>query len=150
MPTTESVLSDSSLLSDKNTPPHHLSIVHFDLQSSLNCHYSLVKWVGEVFIFLILLMQKGSQVALMLKNLPANTGDIRDVGSIPGSGRPPGGGHDNPFQCSYLENPMDRGAWEQAIVHGVTKSQTQLKQLSSNISIFMQILFAIYLKFRFN
>ena len=83
MPTTESVLSDSSLLSDKNTPPHHLSIVHFDLQSSLNCHYSLVKWVGEVFIFLILLMQKGSQVALMLKNLPANTGDIRDVGSIP-------------------------------------------------------------------
>ena len=41
----------------------------------------------------------------MLKNLPANTGDIRDVGSIPGSGRPPGGGHDNPFQFSYLENP---------------------------------------------
>ena len=42
------------------------------------------------------------------------------MGSIPGSGRSPGGGHGNPLQCSYLENPMDRGAW-QATVHGVTK-----------------------------
>ena len=56
----------------------------------------------------------------MVKNPPANAGDIRDRGSIPGSGRSPGGGHGNPFQYSCLENPMDRGAW-QAIAHGVKK-----------------------------
>ena len=50
-----------------------------------------------------------------------NAGDIRDVGSILGSGRSPGGGHGNPLQYSCLENPMDRGAWR-AIIHGVTKS----------------------------
>ena len=52
-----------------------------------------------------------SQVALVVKNLPANAGDVRDVGSIPGLGRSPGGGNDNSFQYSSLENPMDRGAW---------------------------------------
>ena len=52
-----------------------------------------------------------SQVVLVVKNLPANAGDFRDVGSIPGLGRSPGGGHDNPLQHSCLENPMDRGAW---------------------------------------
>ena len=51
-----------------------------------------------------------SQVALMVKNPPANVGDIRDTGSIPGLGGSPGGGHGNPFQYSCLENPMDRGA----------------------------------------
>ena len=45
------------------------------------------------------------------KEAPGNAGDVRDVGSIPGSGRFPGGGHGNPFQYSCLENPMDRGAW---------------------------------------
>ena len=57
----------------------------------------------------------------MVKNLPTNTGDIRDASSIPGSGRSPGGGNGNPLQYSYLENLMDRGAW-QATVHGVAKS----------------------------
>ena len=47
----------------------------------------------------------------MVKNLPANAGDIRDVGSIPGWGRSPGGGQGTPLQYSCLENPMDRGAW---------------------------------------
>ena len=56
----------------------------------------------------------------MVKNLPAKAGDERDTGSIPGSGRSPGGGHGNPFQYSYLENPMDTGAW-QATVHEVAK-----------------------------
>ena len=46
----------------------------------------------------------------MVKNLPANAGDARDVGSIPGAGISPGGGNGNPVQCSCLENPMDRGA----------------------------------------
>ena len=56
------------------------------------------------------------------KNLPANSGDKRDVGSVPGSGRSPGGGYSNPLQYSCLENPMDSGAWW-ATVHGVTESQ---------------------------
>ena len=49
-----------------------------------------------------------SQVVLVVKNLPVNAGDIRDVGSIPGSGRSPGGGHRNPLKGSCLENPVDR------------------------------------------
>ena len=64
-----------------------------------------------------------SQVVLVAKNLPANAGDIRDLSSIVGSGRSPGGGHGNPLQYSCLENNMDRGAWR-AIVHRVAKSQT--------------------------
>ena len=62
-------------------------------------------------------------MALMVKNLPTNTRDLRDEGSIPGSGRSPGGGHSNLLQWSFLENPMDRGAW-QTTVHGIAKSQT--------------------------
>ena len=53
----------------------------------------------------------------------------RDVGLIPGLGRSPGGGFGNPFQYSYLENPMDRGAW-QFTVHGIAQSWTRLMQLS--------------------
>ena len=52
-----------------------------------------------------------TQVALVVKNPPANAGDIRDTGSIPGWGRSPGGGHGNPLQYSCLKNLMDRGAW---------------------------------------
>ena len=51
-----------------------------------------------------------SQVALVVKKLSTNAGDVRDVGSIPGLGRSPAGGHGNPLQYSYLENLMDRGA----------------------------------------
>ena len=51
-------------------------------------------------------------MALVVKNLPANAGDSRDVRSIHGSGRSPGGGHGNPLQCSCSENPMDRGDWQ--------------------------------------
>ena len=72
-----------------------------------------------------------SQVALVEKDLPANAGDVKDSGLIPGSGISPGGGHGNPLQYSYLENTIDRGAWR-AIVHRVAKSQTQLKQLSTH------------------
>ena len=67
-----------------------------------------------------------SQAVLVVKNPPANAGAIRDADPIPGSGRSPGGGHGNPLQYSFLENPMDRGAWW-ATAHSVTKSQTQLK-----------------------
>ena len=59
---------------------------------------------------------------LVVKNPPANVGDKRDSGSIPGLGRSPGGGHGNPLQYSCLENPMDRGAEPGATVHGVVKN----------------------------
>ena len=62
----------------------------------------------------------------MVKNLPTHSGDIRDVGSIPGSGRSPGEGNGNPLQYSCPENPMETGAWW-ATVRGVAKSRTQLR-----------------------
>ena len=74
----------------------------------------------------------------MVKNLPANAGDVRDVASISGSGRSSGGGHGNQPQYSCLENPMGRGAWW-ATVHGITKSQTRLKQLSTHVQIYVNI-----------
>ena len=74
--------------------------------------------------------RKASQVALVVKNLPVNAGDIRDVGSIPGLGRSPGEGHSYPLQYSCLENPMDRGTWR-ATVHRVAKSRTRLKWFST-------------------
>ena len=61
----------------------------------------------------------------MVKNPPANAGDVRNVGSIPGLEKFPGGGHGNPLQYSCLENPVDRGAWP-GVVHGVTKSRIRL------------------------
>ena len=75
----------------------------------------------------------------MMRKLPANAGDVRDVGLISGSGRSPGGGQDNPLQYSYpwtflllsMENPMDRGAWK-STVHRVAKSDTT-KWLSTHI-----------------
>ena len=65
-------------------------------------------------------------VALAVKKLPANSGDLRDIGLIPGSGRSPGEGHGNPLQYSCRQNSMDRGAWR-ATVLSVAKSQTRLK-----------------------
>ena len=61
----------------------------------------------------------------VVKNLPASAGDTREMGLVPGSGRPPGGGNGNLPQYSCLENSMHRGAW-QAIVRGLGKSQTSL------------------------
>ena len=71
-------------------------------------------------------MQWASQVVLTVKNVPANAGDTRDKGSIPGSERSPGEGHGNPLQHSCLENPMDRGAWR-VTIHRGTKSRPWLK-----------------------
>ena len=65
----------------------------------------------------------------MVKNLPANAGDVRDVGLIPGLGRSLGGGHGNPLQYSCLENPMDRRAWL-ATVNSVAKSRTRLSDFT--------------------
>ena len=67
--------------------------------------------------------RRASQVAPVVKNLPASVGDARDMGSIPGLGRSPGGGHGGPLQFSCLENPKDRGA-QLVRVHMVAESST--------------------------
>ena len=74
------------------------------------------------------------------KELPVNAGVTGDAGSIPGLGRSSAGGNGNPPQYSFLENPMDRGAW-QAMIHRVTKRWTHLKQLSmhAHMSVIIQI-----------
>ena len=66
-------------------------------------------------------MERLSPDGSVVKNLPANDGDARDVGLIPGLGRSPGGGNGSPLQYSCLENSMDRGAWH-SIAHGVANS----------------------------
>ena len=73
--------------------------------------------------------REASQVMLVVKKLPANAGDIRDTGLIPGSAQSPKGWHGNSLQYSCLENPMDRQAW-QASVHRVTQSWPRMKQLN--------------------
>ena len=86
-----------------------------------------------------LLLSGASQVALVVKNLPAYAGDIRDVCSIPGLRRSPGGGNGNPLQYFSLKNPMDKGAWRATVPRGA-KSRTQLRPLSTH-----PLLFASYL-----
>ena len=80
----------------------------------------------------------------MVKNLPANAGDARHVGSILGPERSPGRGHGNPLQYSCLENPMDRGAWWD-IVHRVSKSWTRLSDLAQCAYIYIYIHTHIYI-----
>ena len=72
----------------------------------------------------------------MVKNQPANARHVRDMSSIPGSGRSPAGGHGNLLQYSCLENPMDRGVWW-ATVQGITQSWTRLKQLSMHTHVYI-------------
>ena len=81
----------------------------------------------------------------MVKNLPANAGDTGDVGGmdlIPGSGRSPGKRNGNPLQCSYLENSMDRGAW-QARVHRVAKESDMTLRLNNNKYALVAVIFQI-------
>ena len=80
---------------------------------------------------------------LSSKDPPANAGDVRDTGSIPGLGISPGGGHGNPLQYSCLENPICREAW-QSTVHRVAKSRTWLKQLSTIQHNSLQSRFPLY------
>ena len=74
---------------------------------------------------------------LVVKNPPASSGDLREMGSIPGLGRSPGGGHGNPPQYSCQENLMERGAWK-FTVHRVAKSWTWLKWLSMHTNIYIR------------
>ena len=79
----------------------------------------------------------------MVKNPPANTGDVGDMGSIPGSGRSPGGGHGNPLQYSCLENPMDKGAWWATVYRATVRlnrsnlahTHTDVKERKSGLAL---------------
>ena len=85
-----------------------------------------------------------SQTTLVVKNLPASAGGVRDMG-WPRVRRRPGGGNGNPLQCCCLENPMDRGAWW-VTVHRVSKSQTQLKRFVTHAWGYISVvLICIYL-----
>ena len=108
-------------------PPHtgqHLLLVGYSMMAFLTS----VTWHALYFELHFSNEWGASQVVLVVKNPPANAGNLRDLGLIPGLGRSPGEGHGNPLQRSCLESPMDRGAW-QTTVHGVAKSQTWLKQV---------------------
>ena len=76
-------------------------------------------------------------MGLVVNSPPASIGDTRQVGSIPGSGRSPGGRHGSPLQHSCLENPKHRGAWR-AAVRRVAKTATQLERLSPHNTVYMQ------------
>ena len=93
---------------------HHVSITETDIASPL--------------------LKTRASFTRKVKNLPAEAGNVRDVGSIFGSGKSPGRGHGNPLWYSWLENAMDRGAW-QAMVYKVAKSQTWLKRLSTHCKL---------------
>ena len=101
---------------------------HFSPVNMLNClrPQSIITCFNNLIINPV-----ASQVAAVVMNLPANSADTGDTGSVPGGGRRPGGGHSSPLQCSCLENPMARGAWW-AAVHRVTKSRTRLKRFSTH------------------
>ena len=99
-----------------------------------NSNYSFLNTIMDgsllmnLFIFLSNLTTHGREggafrVVLVVKNPPTRAGEVRDVGSIPGSERSPGGGHGNPLQYSCLENPMDSGSWQAAVLR-VTESWT--------------------------
>ena len=97
---------------------------------SEKANQGLRTWKGKLPLMQFTQIDGASHVALVVKNPSTNAGEARDLGSIPGSGRFPGGGHANPLQYSCLENSMDRGAW-QATVHRVTQSRAQVKRLST-------------------
>ena len=86
---------------------------------NLKLHIKKYGWILICSAFLMILStcipSRASQVALVVKNPPANAGDVRDLGLIPGSGRAPGAGNGNPLEYSCLENPMDRGTWRSIV-----------------------------------
>ena len=98
----------------------------FSTEMSKQWFYSHKANIKYIDFVVSLHIDWASQVPLVIKNPPANAGDLRDLGSIPGLGRSPGEGSGNTLQYSCLENPMDRGIWW-AKVHGVAKSWTRLK-----------------------
>ena len=115
-----------------NPTPNYL--FHNHLKLSLNLQYFMLDYI----LMLILPIRLPCGSVMVVKNWSASSGEA-DL--IPGSGRSPGGGHDNPHQQSYRENPLDKGAC-QTKVYWITKSQTWLKQLSThNMLILLVFLF---------
>ena len=109
----------------------------FHLQENNHSNVCFLSYHPYVFpLWIGLHLYLGSPGGSVGKEFACNVGDIGDAGLIPGLGRFPGGGHGYPLQYSCMENPMDRGAWR-AIVHGVSKSQTRLKWLSTHICIYL-------------
>ena len=116
-------LEDSLTFTYKTKPNlnHTIQQSHSLLFSQMNWKHTHTKTCTPMFIAALFLIAKTSQV----KNLPANAGDIRDVGSIPGLGKSPGGEHAcNPLQYSCPDNSIDRGAWW-ATVHKVASVHTK-------------------------
>ena len=103
--------------------------LHFVWNSS--CCFNDMERTPWAIFSVIKVGMRAFQVALVVKNQPANAGDVRDTGSISVSGRSHGGGHGDSLQYSCLENHMDRGAW-QAVAHRVSQSQTRLKHFSTH------------------
>ena len=103
----------------------HMLVFSRDWEQKLEgTYYEILRYKSHLTLkSCILTSPWASHGALVVKNLPANAGDIRDVNSIPGSGLSTRGGHGNPLQYSWLENPMDTRAWK-SIVQRVAKSQT--------------------------
>ena len=99
-------------------------------ESAIHIHISPPFWISVPFRSQQS-TEWASQVALMVKNLPANARNVRDAGSTPGSGRSPGEGHGNPLQYSCLENLMGRGAWQATRVQRVR--QTEANEHAHNI-----------------
>ena len=130
--------SASSGLSSQHPKHQPLPFKHISkwMLSFLTSVPSSQSWLSDEFI---------RQVALGVKNTPVCAGEVRDLGSIPGSGRSPGEGNGNPLQYSCLENPMDGGAWW-ATVCGVSKRQTWLKQLSTHAVPAWQVLIPGWMK----
>ena len=107
-------------------PEHDSFICHRHVSATSDFGIPCVKIpLFKMVSFYSLIFQKSysNQVALVVKNPPANAGDGSDASLIPGLGRSPAVGNGNPLQCSCLGNAMDRGAWW-ATVHGVTESDT--------------------------
>ena len=114
----------------------HHSIISIYLSLYLSIHWSIclatyssihplsyLSFLSVCLSVCVTIYVSGLLGGSVVKNLPANPGDS---GSTPGAGRSPGEGNCNPLQCSCLENPMDKGAWHWATVHGVIKSRVRL------------------------
>ena len=97
-----------------------------------------MNWTTNYLSIITLYYCWNSQFALVVKNPPANAGDIRDADSIPGSERSPGEGNGNPLQYPCLGNPMDRGSL-QSTVHQVSKDSGKTEQLKNSNSIFLSL-----------